>query len=135
MMPKKMSAALAESSAAAAPGAMLLRLRAAAFALLVALIALGLAWELWLAPTGNRSWALKVLPLAAALPGIARFRLFTHRWLALALWLYVGEGLVRGVSERAPTAVLAWVQVLLALLLFAVCAAHVRWRLRSPVAR
>ena len=28
-----------------------------------ALIALGLAWELWLAPTGNRTWAIKVLPL------------------------------------------------------------------------
>ena len=34
---------------------------------LIALIFLGLAWELWLAPTGNRSLALKVLPLVLPL--------------------------------------------------------------------
>ena len=32
--------------------------RAALLSLLVALVALGLAWELWLAPTGARSLAL-----------------------------------------------------------------------------
>jgi uncharacterized membrane protein len=114
-----------------APDAMLLRLRALAVGGLVALIALGLAWELWLAPTGGRTWAIKVLPLALALPGVLRFRMLTHRWLSLLLWLYVAEGLVRGSTERGAALPLAWAQVGLALLVFAACAAHVRWRLRA----
>ena len=35
----------------------------------VALIVLGLAWELWLAPTGRGTLAIKVLPLLLPLPG------------------------------------------------------------------
>ncbi len=126
MMPK-VNPALASN----APDAVLLRTRGAAVACLVGLIALGLAWELWLAPTGGRTWAIKVLPLALALPGVMRFRMFTHRWLALALWLHVAEGLVRALTEGGVVIALAWLQVLLALLLFAACATHVRWRLRK----
>ena len=126
MMPQ-MDSALAST----APDSVLLRTRSAAVACLVALIVLGLAWELWLAPTGGRTWAIKVLPLALALPGVMRFRMFTHRWLALVVWLYVAEGLVRGVTERGLVLPLAWLQVLLAVLLFAACATHVRWRLRK----
>jgi uncharacterized membrane protein len=96
----------------------------------MAMIVLGLAWELWLAPTGERTWAIKVLPLAFAVPGVLRFRMFTHRWLALAVWLYVAEGLVRAVSERGLAQPLAALQVLLGVALFAACATHVRWRLR-----
>jgi uncharacterized membrane protein len=113
------------------PDATLLRLRAIAVASLLALIALGLAWELWLAPTGARTWALKVLPLAFALPGLLRLRMFTHRWLSLLVWLYVAEGAVRAVTERGVVVPLAVAQVLLGVLLFAACAAHVRWRLRK----
>jgi uncharacterized membrane protein len=119
-----------DDPAPTAPDLMLQRLRALAAAALLAMIVLGLAWELWLAPTGARSWALKVVPLALALPGVLRFRMFTHRWLGLLLWAYVAEGLVRGTTERAPAMALAWIQVLLALVAFAACAAHVRWRLR-----
>jgi uncharacterized membrane protein len=126
MMPQMDSALVSN-----APDSVLLRTRSAALACLAALIALGLAWELWLAPTGARTWAIKVLPLALALPGVMRFRMFTHRWLALVVWLYVAEGLVRGVTERGVVIPLAWLQVLLALLLFAACATHVRWRLRK----
>jgi uncharacterized membrane protein len=115
-----------------APDAVLLRTRAVALASLLALIALGLAWELWLAPTGSRSWALKVLPLAFAVVGLSQFRMFTHRWLSLAVWLYVAEGLVRGVTERGLSMALAWLQVALCLVLFAACSTHVRWRLRKP---
>jgi uncharacterized membrane protein len=113
-----------------APDTTLRQLRALAAGGLLAMIALGLAWELWLAPTGARSWALKVVPLALALPGVLRFRMFTHRWLGLALWGYVAEGLVRGTTERGTAAALAWMQVLLAVVVFSACAAHVRWRLR-----
>jgi uncharacterized membrane protein len=115
----------------AAPDAMLRRLRALAAGSLLAMIALGLAWELWLAPTGARSWSLKVLPLALGLVGVLKFRMFTHRWLALPVWLYVAEGAVRAFTERGPAVPLAWAQALLGLLLFAACATHVRWRLRK----
>lgn len=114
-----------------APDTTLLRVRAAAAACLLALVALGLAWELWLAPTGARTWALKVLPLALALPGVLKFRMFTHRWLALLVWLYVAEGVVRATTESGPALPLALAQTLLALGLFAACSMHVRWRLRK----
>ena len=114
-----------------APDATLLRVRAVAAACLLALVALGLAWELWLAPTGARTWALKVLPLALALPGVLKFRMFTHRWLALLVWLYVAEGAVRATTESGPALPLALAQTVLAIGLFAACSMHVRWRLRK----
>jgi uncharacterized membrane protein len=122
---------VSDEPAPAAPDTTLRRLRALAAGGLLAMVVLGLAWELWLAPTGARTWAVKVLPLALALPGVLRFRMFTHRWLGLALWAYVGEGLVRGTTERGAAVPLAWMQVLLALVVFSACAAHVRWRLRA----
>lgn len=114
-----------------APDATLLRVRAAAAACLLALVVLGLAWELWLAPTGAKTWALKVLPLALALPGVLKFRMFTHRWLALLVWLYVAEGAVRATTESGPALPLALAQTVLAIGLFAACSMHVRWRLRK----
>jgi len=117
---------------ATAPDATLLRVRALAAASLLALVVLGLAWELWLAPTGARSWSLKVLPLALGLVGVLKFRMFTYRWLALLVWLYIAEGAVRAFTERGPAVPLASTQALLGLLLFAACAVHVRWRLRKP---
>jgi uncharacterized membrane protein len=120
----------ASATATATPDTLLLRLRVLALGSLGALIALGLAWELWLAPTGARTWALKVVPLALAIGGVARLRMVTHRWLSLLVWLYVAEGVVRGATEAGTASLLAWLQVLLALLLFGACAAHVRWRLR-----
>ena len=124
------AAAADKPTAPAAPDRVLRRTRAAALACLVLTIGLGLAWELWLAPTGGRTWAIKVLPLALALPGVLRFRMFTHRWLALAVWLYVAEGLVRAVTEQGLAQALAASQVVLGVLLFATCVTHVRWRLR-----
>ena len=108
--------------------------RAVAVGSVLALIALGLAWELWLAPTGNRTLAIKVLPLLLPLPGLLRNRMYTYRWVSLLVWLYFTEGVVRATSDRGPGVWLAAIQVLLCLLLFAACAAHVRWRLRSAKA-
>lgn len=96
---------------------------------LLALVALGLAWELWLAPTGRGTLALKVLPLVPALPGLLAYRLYTFRWLSLLVWLYVAEGLVRATSSRGITVALAWTEVGAGLLLFAACAVQVRRRL------
>ncbi|MDP9043989.1 MAG: DUF2069 domain-containing protein [Pseudomonadota bacterium] len=104
--------------------------RAAAVGSVLALIALGLAWELWLAPTGQRTLALKVVPLLLPLPGLLRRRMYTYRWLSLMVWLYVTEGVVRAASDRGRGATLAWVEIALCLVLFVACGAHVRWRLR-----
>lgn len=118
------------SSDPAAPGddPLLRSSRALALTCLIGLVALGLAWELWLAPTGSGTLALKVLPLLAALPGLWRARLYTYRWLSLLLWLYVTEGLVRAATDRGLSATLAAGQVLLCLLLFGACAVQVRRR-------
>ncbi len=104
--------------------------RVAAVGSVVALIVLGLAWELWLAPTGNRTLALKVLPLLLPLAGLLRNRMYTYRWLSLMVWLYFTEGVVRATSDRGAGVWLGAIEVLLCVVLFAACAAHVRWRLR-----
>ena len=111
--------------------------RAVAVASLLGLIVLGLAWELWLAPTGGRWLAFKVLPLVWPLAGLLKHRLYTYRWVSLLVWLYFTEGIVRatGVPAGAQVgleATLAWTEVVLCLTLFAACAAHVRWRLKHP---
>ena len=105
--------------------------RGVAVACVAALIVLGLAWELWLAPTGRGTLALKVLPLLLPLPGLLKNRMYTYRWLSLLVWLYFAEGAVRATSERGTGALLATIEIVLCLLLFGACAAHVRWRLRS----
>jgi uncharacterized membrane protein len=104
--------------------------RGAAVASLLGLIVLGLAWELWLAPTGHRTLALKVLPLAVPLAGLLKNRMYTYRWVSLLVWIYFTEGVVRATSERGASAVLALLEVMLCLVLFTACAVHVRWRLR-----
>ncbi|MFM2066888.1 MAG: hypothetical protein RLZZ584_1797 [Pseudomonadota bacterium] len=113
------------------PTPALQRARWLALASCAALVLLGLAWELVLAPTGRGTLAIKVLPLLAALPGLWRWRLYTSRWLSLVVWLYVTEGLVRLWSDIGPGQGLALLEVLLALLLFGACAVQVRWRLRA----
>ncbi len=107
------------------------RARAVAVAATIALIVLGAAWELVLAPTGSGTLALKVVPLFFALPGLARMRLYTHRWLSLAVWPYAAEGAVRATSEHGLSASLAFAELALALVLFAACCVHVRARLRG----
>lgn len=106
--------------------------RVLALSSLIGLIVLGLAWELWLAPTGTGTLALKVLPLLLPLPGLWRHRIYTYRWLSLLVWLYFTEGAVRATSDRGLSAVLAGIEVALCLVLFIACALHVRWRLSRP---
>ena len=105
--------------------------RAVAVASLLALIALCLAWELWLAPLRpGGSWlAFKTLPLALPLAGLLKLRLYTYRWTSLLVWLYVLEGLTRVFGGAAPQNWLAAGEVALSLLLFAACVAHIRLRL------
>ncbi|MCA0244454.1 MAG: DUF2069 domain-containing protein [Proteobacteria bacterium] len=109
--------------------------RGAALALLAALLLLCLAWELWLAPTGRGTLALKALPLALCGIGLLRHRLYTYRWLSLLLWLYVTEGLVRATSEHGLSQALAAAEVVLALALFALCVRYIRLRVPKTKGR
>ena len=100
-----------------------------ALASLLGLIVLGLAWELWLAPTGSGTLAIKVLPLLLPLPGLWRARLYTYRWVSLLVWIYFAEGVGRATTDQGLSALLAAIEVALCRLLFVACALHVRWRL------
>jgi uncharacterized membrane protein len=116
------------------PGPVVRSMRLLSLTLLVALIALCLAWELWLAPTGSGTLALKVLPLCFCVVGLLRHRMYTYRWLSLLIWLYFLEGTVRATSERGLSAVLAGLEALLSLLLFAVATVYIRKRLKAAPA-
>lgn len=115
----------------AAPTAGVSASRWAALLCALALAALALGWELVWAPTGSGTLAIKALPLVLALPGLWRMRLYTYRWLSLAVWLYVTEGLVRATSEAGTGAMLALIEVVLGVALFTACALHVRQRLAA----
>lgn len=122
---------LPPSTPTPSPTAGVQRSRWLAFACCIALVVLGLAWELVLAPTGRGTLAIKVLPLLLAVPGLWRMRLYTYRWMSLAVWMYFTEGVVRATSEGGLSAWLAGVEVLLSVLLFVACAVHVRARLAA----
>jgi len=116
------------------PEAAVKRARAIALVALLALIGLCLAWELWLAPTGSGTLALKVLPLVLCVAGLLRHRMYTFRWLSLLIWLYFMEGVVRATTERGPAMALAIGEIVLSVLIFGVSGYYIRRRLRSKVA-
>ena len=117
--------------APARPGTTVRAMRVLALASLIGLIVLGLAWELWLAPTGSGTLALKVLPLVLCVLGLWRHRMYTYRWLSLLVWLYFIEGVVRATTERGLSMALAVAEVALCLALFVVSALYIRSRLAS----
>lgn len=100
----------------------------AACSTLIALIFLGLAWELWLAPLRpGGSWlVLKVLPLLAPLFGILRGKRYTYQWSSLLIWFYAAEGFVRLWTDTGTSRVLAGIEVALALGFFAAIVAYLR---------
>ena len=118
---------------AAVPSTTVAATRWIAVSSLLGLIALGLAWELWLAPLRpGGSWlVLKVMPLCIPLAGLLRRRMYTYRWLSLMVWIYFTEGVVRAWSDAGLSAKLAVIEIVLCLLLFAACAVHVRTRLKT----
>jgi uncharacterized membrane protein len=89
--------------------------RRAACVLWLALLVLCVAWETVLAPLRpGGSWlALKALPLAVLVPGIARGALRPMQVATLVVLLYVAEGAVR-IGDGAPIGGLAGVELLLA---------------------
>lgn len=123
----------APSPATAPPAPLVDSSRRVAVASLLALIALCLAWELFLAPLRpGGSWlALKALPLCVPLAGFLKNRMYTYRWVSLMVWLYFTEGVVRAWSDRPPSNWLALLEILLSLVLFTACTVHIRMRLRG----
>ena len=92
----------------------------ASIASLVALIALCLAWELWLAPLrpGGSSLVFKVLPLLLPLPGILRGKRYTYQWASMMIMLYFIEGVVRAMSDKGLSATLAGIEIALTVIFF-----------------
>ena len=91
-----------------------------ASASLLALIALSLAWELWLAPLHpGGSWlVLKVVPLLLAVVGILKGRRYTYQWASMLILFYFIEGVVRMFSNTGLAASLARVETGLSLVFF-----------------
>ena len=103
-------------------------------ATVLALAAILILWELWLAPIRQGgSWlALKALPPALALPGLFRQRLYTRQWLSLLLPLYAAEGIVRAWTEPDRVRALAAAEIVLALVAFIAIMVVARSRRIAP---
>ncbi|TDV04584.1 DUF2069 domain-containing protein [Paraburkholderia caballeronis] len=104
--------------------------RAAALGAAVTLAALALlcvAWEWRLAPLrpGGTALVLKALPLLLALPGVLRRRVYTLQWASMLVLLYLAEGIVRGMTDRAPGNRLGWIEAALAAAFFVCALAYV----------
>lgn len=96
------------------------RLQAIASASLIALIALCLLWETWLAPLrpGGSLLVLKAVPLLLPLRGILQGRRYTYQWASMFILLYFTEGAVRAWSDHGLSATLALVETALTLAFF-----------------
>lgn len=96
---------------------------------LLALIALCVAWELFIAPIRpGGSWlVLKVLPLLLIVPGIFKQRVRTYQVTSLLVWLYFAEGATRASSDPAlASQLMAGLEVLLTIVLFASVSVYAR---------
>lgn len=96
------------------------RFHLTAFASIVALIALCIAWETVLAPLRpGGSWlALKAVPLLLPLKGIFKRDVYTMQWASMLILLYFAEGIVRATTEAGTSSLLGWVEVGLSLAFF-----------------
>ena len=103
-------------------------LRLAASASLLGLLAMCLAWELWLAPLrpGGSLLALKAAPLALPIPGILNGRRYTYQWSSMLALAYLAEGVTRAWSERGISQALAGAEIALSAVFFAAAVAYAR---------
>ncbi|HEX4880644.1 MAG TPA: DUF2069 domain-containing protein [Limnobacter sp.] len=96
---------------------------------LLGLIALCVAWELWLAPLRpGGSWlVLKVLPLLLVVPGIFKQRVRTFQATSLLVWLYFAEGATRASSDPAMASqLMAGLEIVFSVALFASVSVYAR---------
>lgn len=88
-------------------------------AALAALTLLEVLWEAVLAPIPGARWlAVKALPLAILIPGVARGARKPRQWLVLLVPFYFAEALVRALTESGRHAVVAALAATLALVTF-----------------
>lgn len=88
---------------------------------LLILIALCVAWELFLAPLrpGGSWMVLKVIPLLLPLRGILKRDIYTMQWSSMLILIYFAEGIVRATSDSNHlSAMLGWAEVALTCLFF-----------------
>ncbi|WP_269533698.1 DUF2069 domain-containing protein [Chitinimonas sp. BJYL2] len=86
---------------------------------LLALIALCILWEAWLAPLrpGSLLW-IKGLPLLLPLPGVLRGRRYTYQWLSMFVLAWFIEGVMRAWSDVGTIRYLAVLEIILSVLVF-----------------
>jgi uncharacterized membrane protein len=103
-------------------------LRLAASAALLALIALCLAWELWLAPLrpGGSYLALKAAPLGIPLLGILLGWRYTYQWSSMFVLAYFAEGAVRAWGDQGMAQTLALAEAALSVAFFGAVVAYAR---------
>jgi uncharacterized membrane protein len=88
-------------------------------AALVALTLLEALWETILAPLPGARWlAVKALPLAFLIPGVARGDCKPRQWLSLLAPFYFAEALVRALTETGRHSAVATMAAFLAALTF-----------------
>jgi len=103
-------------------------LRLAASAALLALIALCLAWELWLAPLrpGGSYLALKAAPLGIPLLGILLGWRYTYQWSSMFVLAYFAEGVMRAWGDQGMAQTLAFAEAALSVVFFVAVVAYAR---------
>jgi uncharacterized membrane protein len=99
----------------------------AAVAAWLALIALCILWETWIAPLRpGGSWlVVKALPLALALRGVLRGDAYTMQWALMLSLAYLLEGVVR-MFDPAPVRTLAAIEIALAVVFFVAAIVYLR---------
>lgn len=104
------------------------RAHTAAVAALCLLIAVSLAWELWLAPLRpGGSWlALKALPLCLPLAGILKGRVYTFQYSSLLVLPYFAEAVVRLFDAAAASRACAAAALVCSTVFFIACLAYVK---------
>ena len=102
----------------------------AAVASLAGLIAVSLAWELWLAPLRpGGSWlALKALPLCLPLAGILKGKVYTYQWTCLLVLAYFAEAVMRLFDADVVSRWCAAAALLCSPVLFVACLSLVKQR-------
>lgn len=85
----------------------------------MALTLLEILWEVVLAPIPGARWlALKAVPLALLVPGVARGNRKSRQWLSLLAPFYFAEALVRALTEAGRHSAVATMAALLAAITF-----------------
>lgn len=96
---------------------------------LISLIALGIVWEMWLAPftPGGSLFVLKVVPLLFPLSGVLKKNIYTLQWASMFILFYFIEGVVRAMGDAETLSrALAGIEITLCVCFFFCAIFYVR---------